>query len=91
MSREMAQKLLSQKKNYVPQFLKQRDINSYKYRSAGLSCLSIVSCPPPPPHTFYCHILIVLTYIAVLQYIFCTTRQFLVLFSVNLEKGLRNL
>jgi hypothetical protein len=30
MSREMAQKVIvPQKKNYVPQFLKQRDINSY--------------------------------------------------------------
>ncbi len=30
MSREMAQEVIvPQKKNYVPQFLKQRDINSY--------------------------------------------------------------
>jgi hypothetical protein len=29
MTLEMALKLLSHKKNYVPQFLKQRDINSY--------------------------------------------------------------
>jgi hypothetical protein len=34
MSLEMAQKVIvPQKKNYVPQFLKQRDINSYIFRA----------------------------------------------------------
>jgi hypothetical protein len=36
MSLEMAQKVIvPQKKNYVPQFLKQRDINSYKVTLTG--------------------------------------------------------
>ncbi len=30
MSLEMAQKVIVPQKNYVPQFLKQRDINSYR-------------------------------------------------------------
>jgi hypothetical protein len=41
MSLEMAQKVIvPQKKNYVPQFLKQRDINSYKKFSDFLNVCS---------------------------------------------------
>jgi hypothetical protein len=38
MSLEMAHKvILPPKKNYIPQFLKQRDINSYYYRRAPVA------------------------------------------------------
>jgi hypothetical protein len=37
MSLEMAHKvILPPKKNYIPQFLKQRDINSYKLKCQGV-------------------------------------------------------
>jgi hypothetical protein len=40
MSLEMAQKVIvPQKKNYVPQFLKQRDINSYYFIRVALEDL----------------------------------------------------
>jgi hypothetical protein len=41
-------KLLSHKKNYVPQFLKQRDINSY-YRLAVFLAVVFGSSPTPSP------------------------------------------
>ncbi len=51
MSLEMAQKVIvPQKKNYVPQFLKQRDINSYilsyDFKGRRVYCIShnIFSC-----------------------------------------------
>jgi hypothetical protein len=40
MSLETAQKVIvTQKKNYVPQFLKQRDINSYFVSMLGISII----------------------------------------------------
>ena len=66
MSREMAHKvILPPQKNYIPQFLKQRDIGIFIYQSAVVYCccvlLSVVGCscvwfvaralPPPPPTT----------------------------------------
>ncbi len=45
---EGAIKLLSHKKNYVPKFLKQRDIGNFMYPSAVAYCccvlLSVVGC-----------------------------------------------
>jgi hypothetical protein len=39
MSLEMAHKvILPPKKNYIPQFLKQRDINSYSFPYQNLQC-----------------------------------------------------
>jgi hypothetical protein len=44
MSLEMAQKVIvPQKKNYVPQFLKQRDINSYYAPEAHIMYLTVSS------------------------------------------------
>jgi hypothetical protein len=61
MSLEMAQKVIvPQKKNYVPQFLKQRDINSYSVSSPHPFCshgidphLPFINIPPPPPILLY--------------------------------------
>jgi hypothetical protein len=49
MSLEMAHKvILPPKKNYIPQFLKQRDINSYycspSYLFYGITTLRIIQC-----------------------------------------------
>jgi hypothetical protein len=49
MSREMAHKVIvPPKKNYVPKFLKQRDIGNLMYQSAVVYCccvlLSVVGC-----------------------------------------------
>jgi hypothetical protein len=49
MSREMDHKVIvPQKKNYVPKFLKQRDIGNFMYPSAIAYCccvlLSVVGC-----------------------------------------------
>ena len=49
MSREMAHKVIvPPKKNYVPKFLKQRDIGNFMYQSAVVYCccvlLSVVAC-----------------------------------------------
>jgi hypothetical protein len=55
MSLEMAQKVIvPQKKNYVPQFLKQRDINSYYVRQM---CDKYVRATGGP-HTFHCYFFI---------------------------------
>jgi hypothetical protein len=44
MSLEMAHKvILPPKKNYIPQFLKQRDINSYSHYMYNISLMSAVS------------------------------------------------
>jgi hypothetical protein len=45
MSLEMAHKvILPPKKNYIPQFLKQRDINSYRtYRAPTSMCASPIN------------------------------------------------
>ena len=49
MSREMAHKVIvPPKKNYVPKFVKQRDIGNFMYQSAVVYCccglLSVVAC-----------------------------------------------
>ena len=49
MSLEMAHKVIvPPKKNYIPQFLKQRDIGNFMYQSAVVYCccvlLSVVAC-----------------------------------------------
>ncbi len=49
MSLEMAHKVIvAPKKNYVPKFLKQRDIGNFMYQSAVVYCccvlLSVVAC-----------------------------------------------
>jgi hypothetical protein len=50
MSLEMAHKVIvPQKKNYVPQFLKQRDINSYSLQKGPVSDSKIMS--PEPEET----------------------------------------
>ncbi len=45
---EMAHKVIVPQKNYVPQFLKQRDIGNFMYSSAVVYCccvlLSVVGC-----------------------------------------------
>ncbi len=44
MSLEMAHKVIvPPKKNYIPQFLKQRDINSYYAHEGGLGPLTVVT------------------------------------------------
>ncbi len=55
MSLEMAHKVIVPPKNYVPQFLKQRDINSYKHMTFGVICQSFnnaIFCS-----TFHCYLL----------------------------------
>jgi hypothetical protein len=48
MSLEMAHKVIVPQKNYVPKFLKQRDIGNFMYMSAVVYCccvlLSVVGC-----------------------------------------------
>jgi hypothetical protein len=49
MSLEMAQKVIvPQKKNYVPQFLKQRDINSYCASPASLRIFKTIAVIQKP-------------------------------------------